>query len=176
MAWDVVNARLNTTAVAIIDRQGTVRVGRVRAVRTCASRLYRAVLRAFPPLCRRHSHAGRAPPDVLRTESRGGDRSVSGGFDPARATFAGCRESARADRFSTSLDNKATAILMKDGRQLLTLAKSGSPGPVPFGFIYEFQNFSLNDEGKVLTRALVASAPAGLLLASREGTENGRQD
>ncbi|MGH9719598.1 MAG: hypothetical protein ACRD8O_05260, partial [Bryobacteraceae bacterium] len=68
-----------------------------------------------------------------------------------------------------SLDGLATGLLLYEAGRFDVLAATATPGFLPGSFISDFDAFSLNENGEVLTRVVALGGRPALLLASREG-------
>ncbi|MDZ4800028.1 MAG: hypothetical protein SGI92_17880, partial [Bryobacteraceae bacterium] len=168
VTWDIVNMRLGTTVAASIGRQGNAG----------ASGAGRFFVRA------RYNYAGQTSPFVpyvegiatldVRLRTSHAVRELTGTDALSQATVLRPRRTLVSANsrgqiaFQGSLGGIANGIFVWENGTLRTLSTTGAPGPTPTGFVYEFQNFALNDRGDVLSRALVAGSSHGLLVATKD--------
>lgn len=170
LQWDIVNARLGTTVIASVDRNGNMAAGGAGRFFVRARFVYQGQFNVpFVPYVEGTADitVRLRPSYTIRELSATGVRGEAATLGARRTLVAANQQGEIA--FQGSLDGSATGLLVHSAGETSSVAVSGSPGPNPPGFIYEFQNFALNDSGEVLSRAVVAGSPSGLLLASRSG-------
>lgn len=169
VSWDIVNAMLRSTVVASVDRLGNVNTSGAGRFYVRARFNYSGQsVMPFAPYAE-----GVAEIDVKLRRSHDVRAVIATGPRPAPGVLRGRRtylsSTAAGDLiFLGSLDGSASALMLQQGLpggRLRQLASSGMPGPVPFGLVYEWQNFAANRKGQVLSRGLVAGAATGLMLA-----------
>jgi hypothetical protein len=176
VTWDIVNAMLRSTVVASVDRLGNVNTSGAGRFFVRARVVYSGQFSVpFVPYVEATAEVDvklRRSHDV-QAVAASGSRAVQPLLRPRRTYLSAT--SAGDLIFQGALDGTANAVLLQPGGQpggaLRQLAVSGTPGPVPFGQVYEWQTVAANRKGQVLSRGLVTGAAHGLMLASL--TESG---